>query len=603
MFIKRNTRKNLNLYVLPLITALLLLLSSCGRREAAVTSYSPHQIAEVIVAAQANISVLHPLIPEDSYYTDYLSNIYQIDDEKVKDGIICYADGMLADEIAILLISDSADANEVRDLLSAYKTQRANTFMGYAPDQAAILENGTVVTSGNYVALLVCEDAKNAESVFQMCFSENPPSLPDSNDKLQPLPLKEQADAAGSLADSSDSKNDERGAETPDRTDYPDTSGSQEATVDPKATSSEQPDTTIRTQATNTPSSAARPQSTISPDDTDRLSTTDQPDTTSPQNNIDNQEGTEPLEATDQPDLAGPPEAIVSPDATISPTADITTGFENSTNNLDALDASNATDPSKQEESQVQAKSADETNPPDDITPPDNTTPPDETNPPEGTNPTEEVKPPQENSYLGKVYPAAEAVTAEDLYRPRTIITAWKSGNASSLSQKNRIIFEACAFVINTVIRSGMSDYEKELAIHDWIIDWASYDTEAKSNAPNAKPDPDNENPYSVLINKKGICSGFTSTFQLFMDLVDVECITVNGTANYGNEHAWNMVRIDGEWYCVDVTWNNPTASGNIDPQATAHRYFNVTSQFMWDSSHRWDRSTTPEATAPKLYY
>jgi len=150
-----------------------------------------------------------------------------------------------------------------------------------------------------------------------------------------------------------------------------------------------------------------------------------------------------------------------------------------------------------------------------------------------------------------------------------------------------------------------MTDYDKELAIHNWIIDWASYDTEAHSNSPDASPDPDNDNPYGLLINKRAVCMGFTSAFQLFMDLVGVECITVIGASGSESmEHAWNMVRIDGEWYCVDVTWNNPidTDSTNRDESVT-HKYFNVSSRFMRDTGHHWDASAVPEATAPKLFF
>jgi len=147
-----------------------------------------------------------------------------------------------------------------------------------------------------------------------------------------------------------------------------------------------------------------------------------------------------------------------------------------------------------------------------------------------------------------------------------------------------------------------MSDYEKELALHDWIINQVSYDEEAINNSPNAKPDPNNDNPYGVIFSKKAICYGYTRTFQLFMDLVGIECITVEGEyAISGEIHAWNMVRIAGEWYCVDVTWNDPI--GNNIRASDRHQYFNVTSQFMRETMHQWDESTTPVADAGKLYF
>ena len=48
------------------------------------------------------------------------------------------------------------------------------------------------------------------------------------------------------------------------------------------------------------------------------------------------------------------------------------------------------------------------------------------------------------------------------------------------------------------------------------------------------------------MIAGKGICSGYASTFQLFMDLLGIEYVTVNGTSHSGTaDHAWNMVRLD----------------------------------------------------------
>ena len=141
-----------------------------------------------------------------------------------------------------------------------------------------------------------------------------------------------------------------------------------------------------------------------------------------------------------------------------------------------------------------------------------------------------------------------------------------------------------------------MTDYEKELAIHDWIVTWTDYDVEASNNSPTAKPDPDNDNPYGLFFSKKSICSGYSSTFQLFMDMLGVECITVKGHArDMETDHAWNMVRLDGDWYCVDVTWDDPIGA---PPGYLSHEYFNVTSQYLRDTRHLWEPGSVPEATA-----
>lgn len=108
---------------------------------------------------------------------------------------------------------------------------------------------------------------------------------------------------------------------------------------------------------------------------------------------------------------------------------------------------------------------------------------------------------------------------------------------------------------------------------------------------------PNNDNPYGFLVGKKGICLGYATTFQLFMDLLNIECITVSGTAyDNASAHAWSQVCLDGEWYCVDVTWDDPTTSGTVSAQ-TAHRYFNVTSEYMRSTRHYWDEGSIPDAS------
>ena len=189
----------------------------------------------------------------------------------------------------------------------------------------------------------------------------------------------------------------------------------------------------------------------------------------------------------------------------------------------------------------------------------------------------------------------------DDVYNPEAILEAYRNGgDGADLSYKNSMILQACRYVIYEVVEEGMSDYDKELAIHDWIIGWAEYDKGVLSNAPDAKPDPDNDNPYGLLINKSAICEGYTMTFQLFMDMLGIECIRVDGTSTaYGitEPHAWNMVKLDGEWYCVDVTWNDPVGSRNTNIYVF-HKYFNVTSEFLRDNKHSWDEDAAPEATA-----
>lgn len=194
--------------------------------------------------------------------------------------------------------------------------------------------------------------------------------------------------------------------------------------------------------------------------------------------------------------------------------------------------------------------------------------------------------------------PSAPPEAAEPWsYDENRLLTAWAAGDWSGLATEDRAILDICQEVISTVVPAEGSEYDQELAVHDWMIAHASYDSNRLSNLPNFQENPNNDNPYGFLVDGKGICLGYTRTFQFFMDLLGIECITVEGTAyGYTSAHAWNQVRLDGEWYCVDVTWDDPTTSGTVS-ERSAHRFFNVTSQHMRDTDHQWDEESIPEAT------
>lgn len=241
--------------------------------------------------------------------------------------------------------------------------------------------------------------------------------------------------------------------------------------------------------------------------------------------------------------------------------------------------------------------------------------PPQEAGEPAGeTVPTEdapeipEPEAPEENTEPPKPAPEQPAPPESDhrppepnVYDGEAVRAAWASGDESGLSEKSRAVLETAREVLRQTVTEEMSGYEKELAIHDWMLAWGSYDHDTLSHLEEDQGAPDNENPYGFLIRQKGICLGYASTFQLFMDLLDIECVTVEGTAHAGRSaHAWNLVRLDGEWYGVDVTWDDPSGTGVIS-EAQAHQYFNVTSRFLRSTDHQWDETAVPEAEGTAL--
>ena len=185
-----------------------------------------------------------------------------------------------------------------------------------------------------------------------------------------------------------------------------------------------------------------------------------------------------------------------------------------------------------------------------------------------------------------------------EIYDTSAIRAAWETGDEEGLSDKDAAILEQCRAVLGELITEDMTDFQKELAVHDWIVEHGSYDQTVHNN-PGHSGRTGYRDPYGILVGGYGNCLGYSTTFQLLMDLCDVECITVVGAAfDSMEDHAWNMVRLDGAWYCVDVTWDDPTMGNGNTNSVVRHRYFNVTSQHMRDTDHQWDYLYVPEATA-----
>ena len=116
--------------------------------------------------------------------------------------------------------------------------------------------------------------------------------------------------------------------------------------------------------------------------------------------------------------------------------------------------------------------------------------------------------------------------------------------------------------VLAGIITPEMSEFDKVKAIHDWLLNNVQYDESAYSagGAP--------ETSYTVeglLETGLAVCDGYAKTFQLMAERAGLEAIRVTGQAMspYGSleSHAWNQVKVDGQWYNMDVTWDDPVVS------------------------------------------
>lgn len=104
----------------------------------------------------------------------------------------------------------------------------------------------------------------------------------------------------------------------------------------------------------------------------------------------------------------------------------------------------------------------------------------------------------------------------------------------------------------------GKNDYQKIKYVHDYLIDTIEYESDLSQN--NAY------DIYGALILKRCVCEGYAKAFQYIMNEVGIENAIVIGTAtnskNQTENHAWNYVKLNEQWYAVDVTWDDPIITG-----------------------------------------
>ncbi len=120
------------------------------------------------------------------------------------------------------------------------------------------------------------------------------------------------------------------------------------------------------------------------------------------------------------------------------------------------------------------------------------------------------------------------------------------------------------------------SPFELELYVHDYIIENCEYDYEAADAVINDDDiDGNFSNAYGALVESKAVCGGYTMAFNLLCNSLGIDCINVSGKGESEN-HIWNCVQLDGEWYYVDVTWDDVDSEDEENSELYQYIYFNV---------------------------
>jgi hypothetical protein len=161
-------------------------------------------------------------------------------------------------------------------------------------------------------------------------------------------------------------------------------------------------------------------------------------------------------------------------------------------------------------------------------------------------------------------------------------IRSWGNKSTIAIEAKFRETKEQSAEVdahveatLAKLITPGMNDHEKVKVIHDWIVTHVEYDQSLSYYTA-----------YEAITLGTAVCQGYSLLGYRMLEKAGLEVRIAEGTVNTG-EHAWNMVKLDGIWYHLDLTWDDPVGAEPGSPIRYSY-YLKTDEELRLD--HGWTR-------------
>ena len=163
-------------------------------------------------------------------------------------------------------------------------------------------------------------------------------------------------------------------------------------------------------------------------------------------------------------------------------------------------------------------------------------------------------------------------------------ITIKKAYTDEEIEDINKVVDK----VIREKTNNSMPIREKIKIIHDYIIDNTEYDKLKNDNI--------NDNTYrsqtayGALVEGYATCNGYSDAMAIFLNRLNVINYKISN-----DEHIWNLIYLDGKWYHLDLTWDDPISDTNINRDT----YFLITTtelEELNDGTHEFNKKIYSEA-------
>ena len=189
-----------------------------------------------------------------------------------------------------------------------------------------------------------------------------------------------------------------------------------------------------------------------------------------------------------------------------------------------------------------------------------------------------------ESAYASVNY---DFVRSDEMY----VYDSMKNGKEIPAERKEAAeLKEVCEKFLKEEITESMNDYEKELAIHDFIINSCEYSDVSEATYQHGA--------YGALVMGDAWCEGYSRAAALLLRLCDIDAKLIKGFVGENPEgkdsnHMWNQVKLGNTWYHLDLTMDDPKR----DNPVICHLYLNVSDDKM-AADRSWDRDNSETCTS-----
>ncbi len=154
---------------------------------------------------------------------------------------------------------------------------------------------------------------------------------------------------------------------------------------------------------------------------------------------------------------------------------------------------------------------------------------------------------------------------------------------------------EVCIEFIDS-LSAPEDEFRTELEIHDFVVEKCSYRLEHGEFVYSSA--------YGALVNGEAACEGYSKAAKLLFDKVGMASAVVSGISDNGDDiegpHMWNAVEVNGDFYYLDCTWDDPV--NDSGEEMVMYAYFNLNDEMIASTHSDFSYDFGCTATAENYY-